>query len=804
VSSGDRPVANTPEATPAGVLPDRLPVLPLRGAVVFPLMVTPLHVAQARSLRLVQDLGPGNRIIGLFAARGDGDDEPDPSHLYQVGTAANVVQLIPLQDGRVNLVVQGLKRIRLDETVQQDPYLIAGVHPLEDVITDTPETQALRRSALELFVELVRLSPLLPDALVAAAMNLDETGALADLIAAHLNLSLEERQSLLETLDVRARFRQVIVYLTREVELARIGQKVQAEIREEMDRGQREAFLRRQMEAIQRELGMADERSQELEELRRRIAAAAMPPDVQKEAEHEADRLAKLGPVAPESAMIRTYLDWLVSLPWGTETQDQVDLVEARRVLDEDHEDLDKVKERILEFLAVRALRPEAAGPILCFVGPPGVGKTSLGRSIARALGRRFTRLTLGGVHDEAEIRGHRRTYIGALPGRIIQALRRTGTRNPVMMLDELDKIGVDFRGDPSAALLEVLDPEQNHAFLDHYLDVPFDLSRVLFVGTANIMATIPPPLVDRLEVIEIPGYTEDQKLAIAAHHLVPRQLGEHGLTSAQLQIREEALRLVIREYTAEAGVRGLDRAIAAICRKAARRVAEGDRGTIIVGAGDVAELLGPPKVLHEVLEEHDEVGVVTGLAWTPVGGEVLFVEAVLVRGRGRLVLTGRLGEVMQESARAALTYVRSRAEVLRIDPAVFDQNDLHIHVPGGGIPKDGPSAGVAIATAIASAASRTPARRRVAMTGEITLRGRVLPVGGIREKLLAADRAGVETILLPRRNEKDLEDVPERIRQARRLVFVDHADEVLKEALPLLARPATADAVGAADGGTA
>jgi len=765
-------------------------------------MVTPLQVAQARSLRLIQDLGPGNRIIGLFAARGDGDDEPGPSSLYQVGTAANVVQLVPLQDGRVNLVVQGLKRIRLGETVQQDPYLIARVQPLEDMVTDTPETQALRRSALELFVELVRLSPLLPDALVAAAMNLDETGALADLIAAHLNLSLEERQSLLEMLDVRARFRQVIVYLTREVDLARIGQKVQAEIREEMDRGQREAFLRRQMEAIQRELGMADERSQELEELRGRIAAAAMPPDVQKEAEHEADRLARLGPAAPESAMIRTYLDWLVSLPWGAETQDQVNLVEARRVLDEDHEDLDKVKERILEFLAVRALRPEAAGPILCFVGPPGVGKTSLGRSIALALGRGFTRLTLGGVHDEAEIRGHRRTYIGALPGRIIQALRRAGTRNPVMMLDELDKIGMDFRGDPSAALLEVLDPEQNHAFLDHYLDVPFDLSRVLFVGTANVMATIPPPLLDRLEVIEIPGYTEDQKLAIAVHHLVPRQLGEHGLTDAQLQIREDALRRVIREYTAEAGVRGLDRAIAAICRKAARRVAEGERGTILVGAEDVAELLGPPKILHEVLEEHDEVGVVTGLAWTPVGGEVLFVEAVLVHGRGRLVLTGRLGEVMQESARAALTYVRSRTEALGIDPAMFDQYDLHIHVPGGGVPKDGPSAGVAIATAIASAASRTPARRRVAMTGEITLRGRVLPVGGIREKLLAADRAGVETVLLPRRNEKDLEDVPERIRQTRRLVFVDHADEVLNEALPLQTRPATT--ARAPDGGTA
>ncbi len=782
-----------PEKNQPLAVPDRLPVLPLRGAVVFPLMVTPLHVGQARSLRLIQDLGPGNRIVGLFAVRSEQVEEPGPSDLYQVGTAASIIQLAHLPDGRVNLVVQGLKRIRLEEVIQQDPYLVARVQPLEEITSDAPETQALRRGALELFVELVRLSPLLPDALAAAAMNLDESSPLADFIAAHLNLSLEERQALLETLDVHARLRQVSVYLTREVDLARIGQKVQAEIREEVDRGQREAFLRRQLEAIQRELGVLDDRSQELQVLRSRIAEAEMPAEVQKEAEREVDRLAKLPPAAPEYAMTRTYLDWLVSLPWTKETEDQVNLGEARRVLDDDHEDLEKVKERILEFLAVRVLRAEAKGPILCFVGPPGVGKTSLGRSIARALGRRFARLTLGGVHDEAEIRGHRRTYVGALPGRIIQALRRAGTRNPVMMLDELDKIGADFRGDPAAALLEVLDPEQNHAFLDHYLDVPFDLSHVLFIGTANVTATIPPALFDRLEVIEIPGYTEDQKLAIAMHHLLPRQLGEHGLTEARLRIHEEALRRIIREYTEEAGVRGLEREIAAICRKAARRVAEGAQDVIVVRAEDVPQFLGPPKVLPELLEERDAVGVVTGLAWTPAGGDVLFVEAALVRGRGRLVLTGHLGQVMQESARAALTYVRSRAETLGIDPARFDQDDLHIHVPGGAIPKDGPSAGVAIATAIASAAARVPVRRRVAMTGEITLRGKVLPVGGIREKLLAADRAGVATVLLPRRNEKDLEDVPERIRRTLRLVFVDHMDEVLKEALPLPAPLAVA-----------
>ena len=779
-------MAQNPEKNQAPAVPDRLPVLPLRGAVVFPLMVTPLQVGQARSLRLIQDLGPGNRILGLFAVRGEQVEEPGPSDLYEVGTAASVIQLAHLPDGHVNIVVQGLKRIRLLEVIQQDPYFVARVQPLEEVTSDTPETEALRRGALELFVELVRLSPLLPEALAAAAMNLDDANSLADFIAAHLNLSLEERQALLVTLDVHARLRQVSIYLTREVDLARIGQKVQAQIREEVDRGQREAFLRRQLEAIQRELGVLDDRSQEPQALRSRIVEAEMPADVRKEAEREVDRLAKLPPAAPEYAMTRTYLDWLVSLPWTKETEDQVNLGAAHRILDDDHEDLEKVKERILEFLAVRVLRAEAKGPILCFVGPPGVGKTSLGRSIARALGRRFARLTLGGVHDEAEIRGHRRTYVGALPGRIIQSLRRAGTRNPVMMLDELDKIGADFRGDPAAALLEVLDPEQNHAFLDHYLDVPFDLSHVLFIGTANVTATIPPALLDRLEVIEIPGYTEDQKLAIAMHHLLPRQLEEHGLTEARLRIDEEALRRIIREYTEEAGVRGLEREIAAICRKAARRVAEGAQDAIVVKAEDVSQFLGPPKVLPELLEERDEVGVVTGLAWTPAGGDVLFVEAAVVRGRGRLVLTGHLGQVMQESARAALTYVRSRAEALGIDPARLETEDLHIHVPGGAIPKDGPSAGVAIATAIASAAARVPVRRRVAMTGEITLRGKVLPVGGIREKLLAADRAGVETVLLPRRNEKDLEDVPARIRRTLRLVFVDHTDEVLKEALPL------------------
>ncbi len=779
-----------PSPTPtAPAVPDRVPVLPLRGAVVFPLMVTPLHIGQPRSLRLVADLGPANRVLGLFAVRREADD-PGPADLYTVGTAAAVVQLAPVADGHANLVVQGLARVRLAEVVQRDPYLIARVEPLAEIVPAGPETEALRRNALALFTELVRLSPLLPDALAAAAASLEETGALADFIAVHLNLSLDERQALLETLDVRVRFRTLSVYLARELELARIGQRVQAEIKEEMDRGQREAFLRRQLEAIQKELGLLDERSQELQDLRRRIAEAGMPPEAQREAEREVERLAKLPPAAPEHAMIRTYLDWLTSLPWSRETEDRVDLAEARRVLDADHEDLDKVKERILEFLAVRALRGDPKGPVLCFVGPPGVGKTSLGQSVARALGRKFARLSLGGIRDEAEIRGHRRTYVGALPGRLLQALRRAATRNPVLMLDELDKLGADFRGDPASALLEVLDPEQNHAFLDHYLDVPFDLSHVLFIGTANITATIPPALLDRLEVIEIPGYTEDQKLAIALRHLLPRQLGEHGLAEVRLRVQEGALRRVIREYTREAGVRGLEREIAAICRKAARRVAEGRSDVIVVGPDDVAELLGPPKVFPEVLEARDEVGVVTGLAWTPTGGEVLFVEAALVRGRGRLTLTGHLGEVMRESARAALTYVRSRVDVLGIEPAIFDTHDLHVHVPGGAIPKDGPSAGVAIATAVASAAARLPARRRVAMTGEITLHGKVLPVGGIREKLIAAERAGVETVLLPRRNEQDLRDVPDRIRRSLRLVLVDSADEAVSEALPAL-RPA-------------
>jgi len=761
-------------------VPEILPILPLADAVIYPFMVLPLLVQGERWVKLVDEALLGRKVIGLFRRKGGGEKAFDLEALGKTGTAAQVLRMARLPDGNLQLLLQGLARVQIKRLIHVEPYPLAEVVILHDRVEPSLELEGLVRSALGLFQEVTNLAPYLPNELALAAANVPEPGTLADFIAANLNLKPDERQEILDTLDVMERLKKVTSFLSREKEILEIGRKAQ----QEMAKTQREYFLRQQLEAIRRELGEVDEREAEINELRQRLEEANLPEEARKEAERELDRLSRMPPAAAEAVVARTYLDWVLSLPWNVSTEDNLDLGRARRVLDEDHYDLDKVKERILEYLAVRKLRPQAKGPILCFVGPPGVGKTSLGQSIARALERQFVRIALGGTRDEAEIRGHRRTYIGALPGRIIQGLRRAGSNNPVFMLDEVDKLSVGFQGDPAAALLEVLDPEQNHAFVDHYLDVPFDLSRVLFICTANVTDTIPPALLDRMEVLDLPGYTEEEKLYIAQRYLVPRQIEESGLTPEQLTIEKGALRRLIREYTREAGVRNLERWIGAIARKIARRVAEGESGPFVVRAEDLDDLLEPPRYRPEAPLGEDEVGVATGLAWTPSGGEVLFVEAALVPGKGHLILTGHLGEVMQESAKAALTYARSRAADLGVAEDFYEKYDVHIHVPAGAIPKDGPSAGITIATALISALTKRPVHKRVAMTGEITLRGRILPVGGIKEKVLAAQRAGVHTVLLPEENERDLRDVPASAREALRFYFVSHMDDVLPLAL--------------------
>jgi len=692
--------------------------------------------------------------------------------------------MLRLPDGSVQVLLQGQSRIALIEISETEPYPNGKVSGLEDQVEESRELDALVANLRAQFQKLVAAAPNMPEELSVAIQNIDEPGRVADFVAANMDLPLSDKQELLAELNVNQRLRQATLLVSREMEVVEIGSKIQSQIRDQMDKTQREYYLREQLKAIQRELGETDGTESAAADLRQRIGDAHMPEEPRKQAEHELERLENMSPMSPESSMIRTYLEWMVEVPWDKSTADILDLNEAERVLNEDHYDLDKVKDRILDYLGVRKLKADMRGPILCFSGPPGVGKTSLGQSIARALGRKFVRLSLGGVHDEAEIRGHRRTYIGALPGRVIQSLRRVGTNNPVMMLDEVDKLGADIRGDPSAALLEVLDPEQNHSFVDHYLDVPFDLSKVLFIATANMLDTIPPALRDRMEIIEISGYTEEQKLQIALRYLIPKELGENGLDPATVTLDEAAVRRIIGEYTREAGVRSLEREIAGVFRRIARRVAAGHVEHVEVSAADIPDYLGVPRFRNELAEAEDAVGVVAGLAWTPVGGDVLFVEARAVPGHGGLILTGQLGDVMQESARASLTYARSRAGALGIPADFHEKTDVHVHVPAGAIPKDGPSAGITIATAIISALSQRPVRHTVGMTGEITLRGRVLPIGGLRDKVLAAHRAGLRTILIPRDNERDLLDVPQPVRQELRFVPVEHIDQVLAEAL--------------------
>jgi ATP-dependent Lon protease len=779
VSAGERPLSIPPE----------LPVLPLRDTVLFPNSFMPLAVARESSVRLIDEAIAHSKVIGVFTQRDASLDEPHQEDLYPVGTATHIHKMFRLPDGSLRLIVQGLARIRLDEIVTLRPYLRARVSTAPDDLRDDDhlEIDALQRNIKSNFQKVVSLSPLLSDDLQTLAMNIVEPGRLADFIASSLStIGTTVKQEVLETLDVRARMDSLNRILIKELEVLELGSKIQSQVQSEVGKNQREYFLREQLKAIQKELGEDDEQAKEIEELREKIEAAGMPEAVLKEAQRELDRLARMPVAAAEYTVSRTYIDWLVALPWNKRTEEVIDLARTKTILDDEHSGLEKAKDRIIEYLAVRKLNPEVKGPILCFDGPPGVGKTSLAKSIAASLDRKFVRVSLGGMRDEAEIRGHRRTYIGALPGQVIQGLRRAESKNPVFILDEIDKLGSDFRGDPASALLEVLDPEQNDTFRDHYLDVPFDLSEVLFITTANVLDPVPPALRDRMEVLELPGYTEDEKLAIAREHLVEKQVKNHGLTTEQLRFDDAALRSVIRGYTRESGVRNLEREIGSICRKAARRRAEGNEEELVVTPAVVIEMLGAPKFLDEEMEERTKnPGVAIGLAWTAAGGEVLFVEASRMTGANTLTLTGSLGDVMKESARAALSWFRAHAGEYGVDPDFYKSAEIHLHVPSGAIPKDGPSAGVTMATALVSELTRRPVRGDIAMTGEITLSGRVLPVGGIKEKVLAARRAGVREVILPRQNEKNVkEDLSDELRSDMTIHLVSEVHEVLLLAL--------------------
>jgi ATP-dependent Lon protease len=787
LSAGDRPLT----------IPPDLPILPLRDTVLFPNSFMPLAVARESSVRLIDDAIANGKLIAVFTQRDAAVEEPVQADLFGVGTATHIHKMFKLPDGSLRLIVQGLARLTLDEVIETHPYLRARVHAANEDTADTDrlEIDALARNIKTNFQQVVSLSPLLSDDLQTLATNITEPGRLADFIASSLTtISTAVKQEVLETLDIRTRMDNLNRILIKELEVLELGSKIQSQVQSEVGKNQREYFLREQMKAIQKELGEGDDQTKEVEELAEKIETAGMPDAVKKEALRELDRLSKMPPAAAEYTVSRTYVDWLVALPWARRTEEVIDLPKTKGVLDADHSGLEKAKDRILEYLAVRKLNPDVKGPILCFVGPPGVGKTSLARSIAESLGRKFVRVSLGGMRDEAEIRGHRRTYIGALPGQIIQGLRRAESRNPVFILDEIDKLGSDFRGDPSSALLEVLDPEQNNSFRDHYLDVPFDLSEVLFITTANVLDPIPPALRDRMEVLEIAGYTEEEKLAIAQDHLVEKQVKNHGLTAESIRFTPQALRQVIRGYTREAGVRNLEREVGALCRKAARRRAEGNEAPLEVTPDVVVELLGAPKFLDEEMEERTKYpGVAIGLAWTPVGGDVLFIEASRMAGSGTLTLTGQLGDVMKESARAALSWLRTHAREHGIDPDFFKTAELHVHVPAGAIPKDGPSAGVTMAAAMASNLTGRPVRGDLAMTGEITLSGRVLPVGGIKEKVLAARRVGINEVILPRQNAKNVnEDLTPELRKDLVVHLVSTIDEVLALAL----QPASTDVV--------
>ncbi|GAB6184324.1 endopeptidase La [Thermodesulfovibrio hydrogeniphilus] len=764
-------------------IPEQLPVLAVRDIVIFPYMIIPLFVGRDLSVKAVEHALNTNRLILMLTQKDFNIENPEPSDLYNIGTVCMIMRMLRLPDGRLKILVQGLTKARAIEFSQQEGFYMAKIEKIEDkqIKEVTLEQEALVRTVKEQLEKVINLGKNIPPDAMVIIENIDEPGRLADLIASNLGLKSSEAQQLLEYTEPIEKLKKVSDILNREIQLLALQQKIKNEARSEIDKTQREYFLREQLKAIQKELGDIDEKAEEINEFRKKIEDAKMPEKVKQEAEKQLKRLERMHPEAAEAAVVRTYLEWLTELPWSRSTKDRLDIKAAKEILDKDHYDLEKIKERILEYLSVRKLKKRMKGPILCFIGPPGVGKTSLGRSIAKALGREFVRISLGGVRDEAEIRGHRRTYVGALPGRIIQGIRQAGTNNPVFMLDEIDKLGMDFRGDPASALLEVLDPEQNNSFVDHYLGVPFDLSNVMFVCTGNIADTIPSALKDRMEIIYLSGYTEEEKLQIAKRYLIPKQLDEHGLTTNQLKISDSAVRYIITHYTREAGVRNLEREIANLCRKVAKYIVEGKKKKFYITPKNVSKLLGAPKYLPEEELKKDEVGVATGLAWTEAGGDVIYIEATLMKGKGQLILTGQLGDVMKESAQAALSYVKSKSKELKIDEKLFSTMDLHIHVPAGAIPKDGPSAGITMASAIASVFTGKPLRKDVAMTGEITLRGRVLPIGGLKEKVLAAKRMGIKTVILPKRNEKDLEDLPKYVKEGMRFILVESMDEVLK-----------------------
>ena len=766
-------------------IPDVLPLLPIRDIVIYPYMMLPLFVGRDVSIRAVEESLSRDRLIFLVAQKNSAEENPNAAAIHRVGTIASIMRMLKLADGRVKILVQGLSKGEIDTCLRERPFFEVKIRKvIEPTLPEVPiEVEALMRTAKEKIEQILNLKNLPPE-IVMVTDNISDPGVLADLVASNLRLKIEESQAILEIFDPIERLKKVNELLTRELELSTMQARIQNQAKEEMSKTQRDYFLREQLKQIQQELGEGDERAEELSELKKQIEKAKMPTEAKREADKQLRRLEQMHPESSEASLVRTYLDWLVDLPWSKKTKDNLNIKKAKQVLDEDHYNLEKIKERILEYLAVNKLRRKIKGPILCFVGPPGVGKTSLGRSIARALGRNCVRVSLGGVRDEAEIRGHRRTYVGALPGRIIQRVKQAGSNNPVFMLDEIDKVGADFRGDPSAALLEVLDPEQNHTFSDHYLNLPFDLSNVLFICTANLLDPVPAALADRMEVIQLSGYTNEEKLEIARKYLIPRQLEDNGISTKHLELSDDAVLRIIAEYTKEAGLRNLEREIASICRKVARKVAEGKRELTRITRANIHSFLGAPKFLPEAEQEHHEIGVATGLAWTSTGGEVLYVEASLSKGRGNLTLTGQLGDVMKESAQAAVSYARAHAAKLGIEEDFYQKLDIHIHVPAGAIPKDGPSAGITMATALISALTKRPVSRDVAMTGEITLRGRVLPIGGLKEKCLAAFRAGIKTVIVPDRNKKDLDEIPKPLRRKLHWVIAENMSDVLQIAL--------------------
>lgn len=765
-------------------IPSELPILPVRNTVLYPSMVLPLMVARGKSVKLVDQVLMGNRLLGVVAQKDPAIEDPEEKDLFRFGSVGIILKMLKFPDESIRVLVRGIQRVRIKGYSSKDPFFRAEVEVQESIPAQGVKIEALIQNIRTQFTKLIENSPILPRETQVSAQNIDDPGMLTDFIATNLNLKLEDMEDVLETIDVTLRLEKVARLLNREIQVAELGSKIQDEIKSQIDQSQREYYLRQQMKAIKKELGEDETGSREIEELERRIQEAGLPEEAKKEADKELSRLSRMHPESAEYTVARTYLDWICELPWSKHTDDNLDIENARNILDEDHFGLKKPKERILEYLAVRKLKSDMKGPILCFVGPPGVGKTSLGRSISRAMGRKFERISLGGVRDEAEIRGHRRTYVGALPGRIIRAMRKVGSNNPLIMLDEVDKLGADFRGDPSSALLEVLDPEQNYTFTDHYLDLPFDLSKVIFITTANVLDTIPSALRDRMEVLELPGYIVEEKLEIAYRHIIPKQLKEHGIGDLPIEFQKNALIKIAEEYTREAGVRQLEREIAGICRKVAMRVATGDKSKAVIREEDLHSFLGPQRFFSELAERTDIPGVAIGLAWTPTGGEVLFIEASRMPGGKNLKITGKLGDVMSESAQAAFSYIRSRAPELGIEEDFFNKYDIHVHVPAGAIPKDGPSAGITLATAIASLLTDRPVVSDLAMTGEITLRGKVLPVGGVKEKVLAAARNGILRVILPARNEKDLEEIPKEVKDRVEFIFVDNVEKVFELAL--------------------